>query len=149
MPRGIKKAKTYEKDIPLIKEEKLTTAELIYIGQFTTRVATTISALEQEIVIERKKLEVATEVFTQKNQVLNDKIDLITSDPVKYFKIVDAQTIFSTAASPTNTDNSNLTVDILRKMESRLGDIYSNSKGIGNMLYDEIGVRRRDRPFGR
>ena len=50
MPRGIKKvktAKTYEKDIPLIDEEKLTTAELLYIGQFTTRVATIFRLLSK------------------------------------------------------------------------------------------------------
>lgn len=147
------KKRTAIKEPNLKVEKKLTTAELIYIGQFTTRVATTISALENEKKTQLEILEKAENIYGKKTEELDAKIELITSDPVKYFRILDAQIVGAAVGTfgmlgvsevhgkATAIDNGNLTKEKLDSILNRVNDIYSQGTSIGNMIYDG---RRKD-----
>lgn len=139
-----------------IEEKKLTPQELIQVGNFATRVGSVLATLDAEKVQTEKEFDDYTYKYNNQIVALNEKINLITSDPVKYFRILDTQAgsgllggattnIKAGVGVPANLDNSSFIVDSLKKIVTSLDDIYKNGRGIGDMIYEEI----RDRKYPR
>lgn len=137
---------------------ELTPQELIQVGNFATRVGNVLAGLEAEKTANLKTLDNATYVFNTKREALDEKINLVTSDPVKYFRILDTQLGFGllgaditntkgSVGAPANLDNFNLSADVMKQMISKLDGIYNNSSRISDMIYDETRYSKQDRRY--
>lgn len=134
--------------------KKFTTKELIEVGKFSTRLGMVLYALDSEKEVSINKYRIAQELHNQEWQALNAKIDLIQSDPIKYFKILDTQgdSTFANCktASPVTSAKDTATADTsaplnsanLDSILSRVNDVYSQGQGIGDMIY-----RHNERPY--
>lgn len=156
MPKRIQAFKEKE-------EKKLTSGELVQVGQFAVRVGQILAGLEAEKKLADLVLDTAEQAHKEQVTAVNTKIELITSDPVKYFKILDTQgdatyshlkIATSTEGSlenakstvtNSNVDNRNLTVEKLNGILNRVNDVYSQGRDIGDMIYRGIDrPNRRD-----